>query len=200
MPATIDLVSVRVIELSVVGFRVEHSDRFPGNLERREIKLNWNSQTMQFACSVVRSTMHQLARRAGEKSIYHSGIRIEEPIGDSELILRDFIASRIIRALEEQKANARGIPPLSRYTYQVGKSNRYRRCEFIDGMWRKTETNRPEQPTAGFTISAEVDPIQIDLLCRTYQVTNEPGRKLTQILAELSIRKEEGTPTRRYVP
>lgn len=200
LPATIDLVPVRIIELSVVGFRVEHTDRFPGNLERRELKLTWEGKMMQFACSVVRSTMHQLARRAGEKSIYHSGIRIEEPIGDSDLMLRDFIASRIIRALEEQKANARGIPPLGGYTYQVGKSNRFRRCEMVDGMWRKTETNRTEQPVSGFTISAEIDPTQIDLLCRTYQGLNEEGRRLTQILAELSIRKEEGTPTRRYVP
>ena len=200
LPATVDLVPVRIIELSVVGFRVEHTDRFPGNLDRRELKLTWSGQMMQFSCTVVRSTMHQLARRPGEKSVYHSGIRIEEPIGDSELMLRDFIASRIIRALDEQKANARGIPPLSGYTYQLGKSNRYRRCELVDGMWRKTETNRPEQPVTGFTISADIDPVLIDLLCRTYQGTNEQGRRLTQILAELSIRKEEGTPTRRYVP
>lgn len=200
MPAVIDGVGVQVLELSVVGFRVSHDMRFPGTAEKREIKLDWDGRKMQFACSIVRSTMHQLARRPGEKSIYHSGVRILDAVDDSELVLRDFIASRIIRALEEQKANARGMPPLGNYTYQVGKTNHFRRCELVDGLWRKTESNRNDQPANGFTISAAVDPIHVDMLCKTWERTNEEGRRLTQILAELSIRKGEGTPTRRYVP
>ena len=200
MPALVDDVPVQVIELSVVGFRIAHESRFPPATGKHTMTLVWKDRTMRFTCEIVRSILHQIARASGEKSTYHTGVKIVEAEGDSELALRDFIAARIIRALEEQKANARGIPPISTYTYQVGKSNRYRRCEYGGGKWRQLETNRTDQPVSGFTISAEVAPTDVDTLCRTYEAEDETGRRLTQILAELSIRKEEGGTPRRYEP
>ncbi|HUP44153.1 MAG TPA: hypothetical protein VM779_01440 [Thermoanaerobaculia bacterium] len=195
----IGAVPVDVVQLSIAGFRVLHETRFPPG-DDHEIHLVWNGREMRFKCQVVRSTLFRLATKPGEKSLYQSGIRIDGAIGDSETVLRDLIADRVIRALEEQKANARGIPPVLPYTYQVGKGNRYRRCEFQDGKWRKFDTTRSDQPTDGFTISAEIAPALIETLCRTYEAMNAEGRRLTKMLAELSIRKSEGTPTRRYVP
>jgi hypothetical protein len=114
--------------------------------------------------------------------------------------LRHLIGERILRALDEMKANARGIPPLAAYMYQPEKGELYRRCELINGIWRKSETIRPQQPAQGFTVSAEVDPEHVQLLCETWERTSAEGRRLTQLLAELSISKAEGIPTRRYVP
>jgi len=92
-----------------------------------------------------------------------------------------------------------GVPPLSGVVFQVGKGDKYRRCEFIDGTWRKTDTANPQQPAAGFTVSAELETATVDTLCKTWENTTEAGRKLTQMLAELSIKKTEGG-SRRYVP
>ena len=192
-------VPVDIVEVSVVGFRAHHEARFPPG-EDREIALRWQGREMRFLCTIIRSTLFRLAKNASEKSIYQSGVKIERSIGDSEATLRDLIAHRVMRALEEQKANARGLPPIGSYTYQVGKGDRYRRCELTDGKWRKFDTTRTEQPQEGFTVSAEVDPHQIDLLCRTYEAMTAEGRRLTKMLAELSIKKTEGTATRRYVP
>ncbi|MGZ5476326.1 MAG: hypothetical protein ACXW29_08340 [Thermoanaerobaculia bacterium] len=190
---------MRVIQVSVSGLRVEHEMRvMPA--PRRRIRVLWDIETLEFNCVIARTTLHRLAHTATEKTIYHSGIRILEPIGDSEKLLRDLIAERVIKALEEQKANARGVFPLNKYTYQVEKGDRFRRCELMGGAWRKTETTERLQPFNGFTVSAEVDPAHVELLCRTFEETTEEGRRLTQILAELSISKSEGTPTRRYVP
>ena len=61
-------------------------------------------------------------------------------------------------------------------------------------------TTRPEQPINGFTISAEVSPKYLEMLCKTYEKMDDEGRRLTRILAELSINKAEGVPTRRYIP
>ena len=201
IPAVLDGVAVQVIEVSVVGCRIAHDTRFAPTTDPRTLDINWNGREMRFWSEIVRSTLFKVGRGPHDKSIYHSGIRFIEAAGESEATLREVIAGRIIRALDEQKANARGIPPtLSGYTYQIGKSNRYRRCEFTGDRWRNMETNRTEQPESGFTISADVEPSQVELLCRTYERTDEPGRRLTQILAELSIRKDEGTPVRRYTP
>lgn len=192
-------IRIDIVEVSVVGFRVLHEARFPPG-EDREIRVTWQEREMRFACNIVRSTLFRLAKNAAEKSIYQSGVRIEEATGDSETVLRDLIAHRVMRALEEQKANAHGVPPIGAYTYQVGKGDRFRRCELTDGRWRKFDTTRTDQPGEGFTISAEIDPGEVELLCKTYEVMPTEGRRLTKMLAELSIRKSEGTPTRRYVP
>ncbi len=199
LPAQINNVPVEVVELSVVGFRVAHEMRFPPGYTAT-IKVQWGSRELKFECTVIRSTLFHLAKTAGEATVYHSGVQIERSIDDSEKLLRDLIYERVMRALEEQKENARGVPPIGRYTYVVGKGDRFRRCEFDGAKWRRFETTQPAQPALGFTIAADVEPHQIDLLCQTYETANDIGRKLTQILAQLSISKKEGTATRRYVP
>jgi hypothetical protein len=162
--------------------------------------IEWQGREVELVCTIARSTLWRLAKTMGGVSIYHLGVRIVGEAGDSRRALRELIADRIIRALDEQKANARGIPPLAAYMYQPGKGELYRRCEFIDGAWRKTETIRAEQPPNGFTISAEVEPLHVDMLCRTWESTTAEGQRLTQLLAELSISRIEGVPTRRYEP
>lgn len=193
---------VKVLELSVVGFLVAHEKRLeaeaPG--QQHVLTLDWQGTKFSLQCEVVRSTLWRLAKSTAERSIYQSGLRIVDVSRESFELLREVIADRIIRALEEQKANAKGIPPLAAYMYQPEKGDLFRRCEMVDGTWRKSETIRPEQPKNGFTVSAEVHPDHVDLLCRTWESTTAEGRRLTRLLAELSLSKAEGIPTRRYVP
>ena len=189
----------RVIELSLSGLRIAHEGRLTVGEERR-LQMEWDGSTIDVGCVLLRSTLWRLAKSMGEQSIYHSGLRIVDTSRESFGKLRELIGERILRALEEQKANARGIPPLAAYMYQPEKGDLYRRCEFIDGTWRKSETIRATQPQNGFTVSAEIDPNHLEILCRTWESTTEEGRRLTRMLAELSVSRAEGVPTRRYVP
>lgn len=199
LPGRFGAARVAVYELSVNGFMVAHEARYaPGEVDH--LVFDCDGTDIDLLCRLVRSTLRRLSRSLGEKSIYHSGLQIVESLGDAYDKLRQCIANRIIRALAEQKANARGIPPLQAYMYQPGKSDTYRRCELVNGEWRKTETERAEQPGNGFTVSAEVDSEHVDMLCRTWEMTTAEGRRLTQMLAALSISRNEGIPTRRYVP
>ena len=190
---------VAVFEVSVNGFMIAHEVRYaPGEVDH--LVVDWEGTSLDLICRLVRSTIFRLAKSLGEKSIYHSGLQIVDSIGDAYEKLRELMAARIIRALEEQKSNARGIPPLAAYMYQPGKGDLYRRCEMVGGEWRKSETSHAEQPPHGFTVSAEVEPEAVELLCRTWEMTTAEGRRLTQMLAALSISRKEGVPTRRYVP
>lgn len=190
---------VAVLELSVTGFLIGHQGRIaPGS--KRSLHVDWEFTTFDVVCDVVRSSLWRLSKKMGEESVYHSGLHIRQTSRESFETLRHLIAERILRALDEQKANAHGIPPLSAYMYQPEKGDLYRRCELINGTWRKTETIHDTQPMNGFTISAEVDPFHVDMLCRTWENTTTEGRRLTRMLAELSVSKAEGIPTRRYVP
>jgi len=199
MPARMHDVPVQVVDLSLNGARIVSEARFGPGTEH-DLNFKWNEQEASLTVSVVRCTLFSFAKAPGEKSTYQSGLRIRETIGDSDRLLRELIASYVLRALEEQKANARGLPPLGPYAYVEGKGDRYRRCELIEGKWRRSETTRPDQPPNGFTVSADVRPYYVDLLCETYQMLDEEGKRLTQTLAQLSINKAEGVPTRRYLP
>jgi hypothetical protein len=193
---------VRVLEVSMWGLLVAHENRMATE-ETHPLVMKWDGHSIALSCEVVRSTLWRLSKAMGERSVYHSGLRIVEgPDQAAFAKLRDLILERVMRALEEQRANAHGLPPLAAYMYrfQPGKGELYRRCELVQGEWRKTETIRPTQPMSGFTVSAEVEPEHLDLLCRTWESTTAEGRRLTRLLAELSVSKAEGVPTRRYVP
>ncbi|HEX8254319.1 MAG TPA: hypothetical protein VF846_14335 [Thermoanaerobaculia bacterium] len=199
IPAQFGDTRAKVIELSIVGFRIAHEGRLPVG-EQRRLVVDWQGTSIALQCSLVRSTLWRLAKAMGEQSIYHSGLRIIGTSREDFEQLRELIGERILRALEEQKANARGIPPLAAYMYQPEKGDLFRRCELVDGTWRKSETIRAAQPPNGFTVSAEVEPRHVEMLCETWEATTEEGRRLTQMFAELSVSKAEGVPTRRYVP
>ena len=192
---------VRILEMSVVGFLAAHEGRLAPD-ETHRLVIDWQGTPLELDCLVVRSTLWRLGKTMGERSVYYSGLRIVNVSRPSFDTLRELIAERVMRALEEQKANARGIPPLAAYMYryQPEKGELYRRCELVNGEWRKTETIRSAQPLNGFTVSAEVDPEHVEMLCRTWESTTTEGRRLTRLLAELSVSKVEGVPTRRYVP
>jgi hypothetical protein len=190
---------VKVLEVSLLGFLIAHEGRIE-DPDPRVLALRWHDSKIELGCTIVRSALWRLSKKMGEASLYHSGLHIIESSRESFDALRELIAERILRALEEQKANARGVPPLAAYMYQPAKGDLYRQCEYMEGVWRKTETIRTDQPPNGFTVSAEVDPWHVQLLCETWEGTTAEGRRLTQLLAELSISKREGVPTRRYVP
>lgn len=199
IPASYNESPVFLTELSLTGFRMAHQTRFVAN-QPHELVVKWDGREIRLISSVVRTSLWRLAKNLGERSVYHSGLRILESVDESHDILRELMAERIVRAIDEQKANARGIPPLNAYMYQPEKGELYRRCELVNGTWRRTETIRSTQPANGFTVSADVDPWHVDMLCATWEATTAEGRRLTQLLAELSISKTEGIPTRRYVP
>jgi len=195
----IDGIPAAVSEISLTGTRLMHEQRLP-QTTAHQIRFPWNQYTIRLRGEIIRTTIKRLAKKAGETTLYESGIRITEAVGESEALLREMIADYVVRCINEQVANAQGIPPLAAYSYQSGKGDRFRRCELVHGTWRKVETVDPEQPSNGFTISADVDPREVDILCKTWELCNAEGRRLTQVLAQLSISKKEGIPTRRYLP
>ncbi len=189
---------VGILDLALNGARVSSEARFK---PASDIELKFQSEAgeVDAMCRVIRCTLAQFARTAADKSVYQTGLLIVETVGDSDRIIREVIALRVIRALEEQKANARGIPPIKELLHEH-TSDRYRNCELLDGKWRRTETAAPDPPLDGFAIAADVPMHYVDLLCETYQRSDEEGRRLTRMLAQLSVTKGEGVPTRRYLP
>ena len=198
--ARIGATRVFVIDASLQGVRIAHQGNIPAEWSKCTIVFEWEGIPISLECRVTRSTLQKLARDSGEKSVYHAGLEIIRAEKEAMTTLREMIASVVARALDEQKANARGIPAVAAQTFQTGKGTLFLRCELVEGKWRQSETTRPEQPMDGFTISAEETRDQIAMLCETFAKADSDGRKLIQLMAELSISKTEGIPTRRYIP
>ena len=191
---------VFLIDASVEGIRVAHQGTLPPVWHTCQVAFHWHGHTIDLECQVIHNSIFRLAKADREKSVYHAGLRIMNASEESRTTLKQLISEVVARALDEQKANARGVPATAAQSFQTGKGNDFIRCELVDGEWRKTATSRPDQPQNGFTISAEEGRDQIEMLCQSFQSADAAGRKLIRTLAEMSISKSEGVPTRRYTP
>jgi hypothetical protein len=160
----------------------------------------WEGRRFTGKAEVRRTKIEKLARSKYEKSLHHSGLFVIPNDAFSSAILKDIIQSCHDRALDEQRANAEGIPAIAAQSFQTGKGDDFVRCELRATGWSKTATRNPEQPVNGFTISADEEPAKIATLCRTWEIGDAEARRLIKTFAALSISKSEGIPTRRYAP
>ncbi len=197
---TIGPVRVFVIDLSLGGARVAHQEPLPKPGGSCTLRFEGNAGTIVLPCVVVRTVVFRPAKSANERGVHHSGLQVTAE--DSWVIqpLRDLITYYIERAMDEQKANARGIPATAALSFQTGKGNEFLRFELTKGSWRRTPTKETRQPMNGFTVSASESDESLSLLCEAYEAGNIEARKLIRTMAELSISKSEGIPTRRYDP
>jgi len=191
---------VFLLDAGLSGVRIAHQGNIPAEGSTCTLIFDWEGIPVTLECHIARNSLQKLARNAQEKSVYHAGMEIIRASDESMKTLRDMITAMVARALDEQKANARGIPAVAAQTFQTGKGTQFLRFDLVNGAWRRTETTRPDQPMNGFTISAEEDQDHIVLLCETYLASDAEGRKMIKLMAELSISKAEGVPTRRYSP
>jgi len=199
---TVGSVRVFVVDLSLRGIRVAHQEQIGGAGAPVTLQANWNGRTITLECRVVRTQIHRMAETATGKTLYHSGLAITRAHESAAAMLRELIHEHVLRALDEQKANARGIPPMAAQLTQKAQATHYTRHELIGGRWRETDTTDPAQPTNGFTVSANHSPEDVSMLRAAFE-SAEPGsggRDLIRRMAKLSITSAEGVPSRRFMP
>lgn len=201
LPARIGNARVFVIELGINGIRVLHQGAVPKPGSKFHIDFEWEARRMGFECEVVHNDLQKLAKSSAEKSTYNAGAHIVGATADSAVILRKLLIDHIERALDEQRANARGIPAKAAQAFQTGKAREFIRCELVNGKWRRSTSTRTDQPQVGFTVSSEEEPEQIDMLCESYATGDESTRMMIRMMAEASLASMEGgIPTRKYTP
>jgi len=219
---------VVVVDVSVLGARIEHHTPLSAGAHSR-ISFTWNDELVVSECRIVRSRLERFSIGAEGLTIYHSGIEFENVGPQTAARLKRMIGTFISRALEEQKLNARGVMPLHdagqmpifRFGGQLTANTKdvraavggsvlptarmtaesgYVSYQLENKNWRKKRTHDPGQPSEGFTISANEDHSQAELLCEAYEKSDRDGRRMIQLFAQLSIAEGEGVYAGRFDP
>jgi hypothetical protein len=227
--ARLGATSVVVVDISVLGARVEHPiplGTAAGGTAR--LTFTWEDDEIVAECRIVRSRLERFSVGADGLTVYHSGLEFLDVGKETKEILKQRIGIFIARALHEQKLNARGVLPESVEKMPIFRSgqlteNRADVAEAIGSSalptsriakesgyvcfqlennhtWRKKRTHDPGQPSEGFTISATEDQLQMEMLCEAYAKSDRDGRKMIQLFAQLSIAEGEGITPGRFEP
>ena len=169
--------AVRLVDVSVTGAQVEHDEPIPDG--RALLRFWWSGEEIEITSEVVR-------RDDGA-----SGLRFIE---ENES-LRRFIAASATAVLRAQEANAAGArdqnilqgdETLTAASFGAHAAG-FLTLTYIDGVWKRKRSMLPDQPRDGFTIGAGEPEEQIEMLCRTYEGGDTEARRLTRLLAELSV-------------
>lgn len=167
---------IRLMDVSATGALIEHDESIPADA-RALLRFWWRGEEVEVLSQTARSTHSR------------TGIRFVE---ENETLRRliSGCATEMLMALE---ANARG----DREANVVGdetltaawrsQATGFVRWIFGGGAWRSERSLLPDQPPDGFTIAAAEPEEQVILLCRTYENGDAEARKLTRMLAELSV-------------
>lgn len=169
--------SVRLVDVSASGAQVEHDEPIP-NDARALLRFFWRGEEVEILAETAR-LVH--ANRVGVRFLEES---------DTLRALIAMSAADVLRALE---ANARGdraanvIGDETLTSAWRGHATGYIRWELDDGHWTPHHAHAPDQPENGFTISASESDEQVAMLRRTYEAGDAEARRLTRMLAELSV-------------
>ena len=210
---------VLLVDLSVLGARVEHNVPLAAG-SRARLSFVWEEEVTDVDVRIARSRLERFSTGADGLTVYHSGLEFENTSPHAREKLKEMIGTYIASALEEQKLNARGaVPqhdvdrmPIFRFGGQLTANRKDREVDGKAGItarriaketgyvcyllennaWRRKRTHDPGQPPEGFTISADEDVTQADLLCDAYLRADGEGRRMIQLCAQLSIVEGEG--------
>jgi hypothetical protein len=187
VPATLGASEVTLVEVGILGARVRHDGPLLGAIVDSVPELRFQSRGGEIVlrCEVVRT-------QEGE-----SGLRFLAAIGDSGDRLRHLLADLVSRALDETRE------PRLRIKKRIDgdKTVRGKEAEFVcyrldGGTWQKRAVFLPEQPAVGFTVARDVDADEVQRLCRVYQASDDEGRRLIRLFAELSVSEAMEIPPR----
>ena len=180
---TIGSTPVTVVEVGVLGARVQHSkpieDRAP------ELHFKYSGKDIGIKCELVRSFPG--ASDAGMQS----GLRFLGAIGDSGDLLRDMLGVLVMKEIDRRRTSP-GNSPLPSKTVDGDNTVRGADAGFLcyrfeNGKWNKRAVFLPEQPSAGFTVARISDSDEMKRLCRVYEASDDEGRRLIRLFAELSV-------------
>lgn len=186
IPGTFGTTPVSVVEAGVLGARIQHAA--PLDVPRGELRFSFDGNDVAMRCEVVRTfdADHSKYPDAG----LMSGLRFLAAVGESGDYLRSMLGDLVTRAIERRYDNS--ATRLRLRAVDGDKTVRGVDAQFVSyrlesGSWRRRHVFLPEQPVAGFTVARGEDAEEMQRLCDVYAASDEEGRRLIRLFAELSV-------------
>jgi hypothetical protein len=180
VPGTFGSREVSVVEVGVLGARILHPDPFPDS--KGDLRFLADGKPVLMRCEVVRTFPV-----AGSLA---SGMRFLAAIGDSGDHLRSMLARLVTTALEshyDSSATRLRIKAVDGDKTVRGLDAHFQAFRLERTGWQKRNVFLPEQPPIGFTVAKGEDPEEMHRLCAVYEASDEEGRRLIRMFAELSV-------------
>lgn len=198
--ATISGVSVRLLELSQIGARIEHEERIP--LNAPQMRISWRGASVLLAVKIARA---EIAGRRGTSLIYQSGIRFAQMDDDAETVIASILGWAEAAppppkppVVEEAAAPPSSLAPPPRPSLEDSwtRSVRFFKDDLEEDLpyaqfrltangWHKDYVASPEQPEDGFTI--ERGDMDFAELQKTFEVADPETRRMMQIALEAKL-------------
>ena len=175
-------IPVQIVEIGILGARLHHTDDIRG--EYAELRFQQAGQEIAMKCEIVRAGTD--ARNSGRES----AVRFLAAIGDSGDRLRDLLGGLVMRELDFRRTHPGS--PVDVVTVDGDKTVRGADAGFLcyrfeNGSWIRRRVFLPEQPAVGFTVARTEDNSEMQRLCRVYEASDDEGRRLIRLFAELSV-------------
>lgn len=180
-PGTIGGTSVSILEIGVLGARVSHGSPFGADYS--ELRFTHKGDTIAMKSEIVRTYV--------ASDHLESGVRFLAAAGDSGDKLRAMLAQLVTHEFEVRRKMPHSIPQTPS-SVDGDRTVRGSDAAFLcyrleNGKWHKRRVFLPEQPATGFTVARSEDSAEMQRLCHVFEASDEEGRRLIRLFAELSV-------------
>lgn len=168
--------AVRLLNVSATGALIECDEPIPADA-RALLRFWWRGAEVELLAEMRR----------------HGGDGAGLAFVDDATMIRDLIAHSATELLRAQEANALGDRDRNVFGDQtLTAASSYAASGYItwtygENGWKSRPSLIADQPSNGFTISAGEPADQVAMLCSTYEGGDTEARRLTRMLAELSV-------------
>ena len=177
LPATLGDASARIIEISLIGCRLEHDARMPvGTMTSLDV--SWRGQNTRLTVAIARSEL----RIVNGHGSYLTGVQFCPTIFDSPEPIPSIIATVVqeVGPLTPRPASAA----------KAAETAPYIECSLDETVWTKRPVWTPRQPREGFTMPTPESSKDLDRFCRAYLRAEAGVRRQLRAAAELAIVRE----------
>lgn len=186
VPGTFGTDAVTIVEVGVLGARIQHAAPLP--IQRGELHFSSESGDIVMRAEVVRTLDSSQTRYSDAPFV--SGLRFVAAVGESGDHLRAMLSGLVVEAIEnrhESSVTRLRIRKVDGDKTVRGVDAQFLAFRFENGTWAKRHVFLPEQPPNGFTVARGEDAEEMQRLCIVYEASDEEGRRLIRLFAELSV-------------
>lgn len=157
-------------------------------MEYADLTFQHKGREISMKCEIIRTSAADARFPAAG---FQSGVRFLAAVSESGDHLREMLAELVTRELEVRR-NTPSKTKIPIHTVDGDKTVRGSDAGFFcyrfeNGLWSKRAIFLPEQPSTGFTVARSSDLDDIQRLCHVYEASDDEGRRLIQLFAELSV-------------